>query len=313
MVLHLSDAEVSSLLSMDECIRVLEDLFVLESQGLAENTPTTEFYPPRGFFRLKAGALWASNLVGFKAYGAGRRRLIFVFDMAEGLQGIVDAVALTQVRTGAVSALATRYMASPDASSVGIIGTGKEARTQLEALSRVRKLSYVKAYSRKPENRDAFAAEMSERLNVEVRAVASGEEAIRGADIAVTITSANEPVLFGDWLSEGMHICAVGATTPYRRELDEVAVGRASTVVVEHLPQAEAECGELIYAAMRAKLRWGTVRELKDVVSGAIPGRVRDAEITLFDSIGVGTEDVAVAAYLLEKARKQSIGKTIDL
>src|SRR5205807_9070317 len=117
----------------------------------------------------------------------------------------------------------------------------------------------------------------------------------------VTATSANEPVVQGDWLAPGTHISAVGATTPYRRELDEAAVARAALVVVEDMAQSQAELGELIYAASKGKLQWGLVRELKDVVAGTIKGRASYQDITLFDSIGVGTEDLAVAAHLLQK------------
>jgi ornithine cyclodeaminase/alanine dehydrogenase-like protein (mu-crystallin family) len=132
-------------------------------------------------------------------------------------------------------------------------------------------------------------------------------------DIVVTASSANDPVLFGEWLREGTHVNAIGATTVFRRELDEEAVARANVVVVEHLPQAEAELGELLYAESHGKLRWSLVRELKDIVGCVIPGRSAPGDITLFDSIGVGTEDVAVAAHLLQKARSLSIGAELPI
>lgn len=315
MVLHLSEDDVKSLLTMDECIDVLDALFRQEARGEAENKPTTELHlPGAGFFRLKTGAVYGSNILGFKTYGsAGRRRLVFVYDLKTGLEGIVDAIALTQIRTGAVSAVGARYLARLEAQTVGIIGTGKEARTQLEALSRVRPLRHVKAYSRSAEHRHLFASEMTEKLGVEVAPVESGEACVKDADIVVTATSARDPVLFGSWLAEGTHICAVGATTMFRRELDETAVERAAIVVVEHLPQAEAELGELLYAADRGKLRWSIVRELKDVVSGAFPGRTAPEDITLLDTIGVGTEDIAVADYLMKKARTLSLGTELPL
>lgn len=313
MVLHLNEDEVKSLLSMDECIQVLEELFQQEALGKAENKPTTEFHLPGSFFRLKSGVVYGANALGFKTYSGRGRRLVFVFDLQTGIDGIVDAVALTQIRTGAMSGLATRYMARPESERVGIIGTGKEARTQVEALSRVRPIRQVRAYSRSPENRHNFAVEMTEKLGLPVEPAESGEECVKDADIVVTATGANEPVLFGSWLAEGTHVCAVGATTMFRRELDEEAVTRAATIVVEHLPQAEAELGELLYAESRGKLHWGLVRELKDVVSGALRGRNAPEDITLFDSIGVGTEDVAVAAYLMKKARSISVGTELPL
>jgi ornithine cyclodeaminase len=149
---------------------------------------------------------------------------------------------------------------------------------------------------------------MSEKHGIEVVPVDSGEACVSEADVVTTITSANEPVLLGQWLRPGTHINAVGATSMNRREIDEEAVGRSTTIIVEHLPQAEAELGELHYAAKMGRFSWDTVRELKDVVGGAMPGRRSDDEITLFDSIGVGAEDVALATYALKKARERSIG-----
>jgi ornithine cyclodeaminase/alanine dehydrogenase-like protein (mu-crystallin family) len=315
MVLHLSEDEVKGLLTMDDAISVTDELFRQEARGHAENKPTIELSPPpRGMFRLKAGGNYYMNKFGFKGYGGGGgRRLVFVYDLQQGLEAIVDSIYLTQLRTAAVSAVATRYMARPEATTLGIIGTGKEARTQLEAINKVRPLKHVKAYSRSAENRENFAREMSERTGVPVEPVEFGEECVRNVDIATTITSASEPVLFGAWLAEGTHINGIGATTMFRRELDEEAVARSTPVVVEHLPQAEAELGQLIYAAARGKLRWPLVRELKDVVSGLIPGRGRPEDVTLFTSIGVGTEDVAIAAHVVELARQREVGTVLDM
>jgi len=217
------------------------------------------------------------------------------------------------MRTGAVSAVGTRYMARPESSTLGIIGTGHEARTQLEAIVRVRTLKHVKAFSRSPDNRANFAREMSAKLGIPVEPVTSGEDCVHDVDIVVTASSANDPVLSGAWLSEGTHINAIGATGIFRRELDEDAIARATIVVVEHLPQAEAELGELLYAESRGKLRWNQVREIKDIVGGALPGRTSPSDITLFDTIGVGTEDVAVAAHLLRKARALSVGTDLPI
>jgi alanine dehydrogenase len=314
MVLHLGEGLVKELLTMDECIEVLDDLFQQEARGQAENTPTTEFHlPGAGFLRLKAGLIDGSDCLGFKTYSPRGRRLVFVYDLQAELQGIVDAIHLTQVRTGAMSAVATRYMARPGSATLGIMGTGKEARTQVEALSRVLKLQQVKAYSRNPENRERFAKEMSQRLELNVEPVDTPEASIKDVDVVVTATSANTPILPGAWLQPGMHVNAIGATGMFRRELDEDAILRAAIVVVEHLPQAQAEIGELIHLAQRGKLRWSAVRELRDVVSGAIPGRSHPEDLTLFDSIGVGTEDVAVAAHLIRKARAARMGTELAM
>lgn len=313
MVLYLTNAEVRELVSVDEAARAIDDLFAQEAQGQVANRPTTELHLPRGFFRLKAGMTAGFGSYGFKAYGTGRYT-VFVYNIENNaLEGVVDAYGLTEIRTAAVSAVAAKYMARPQTRSMAIIGTGREARAQAAALSRILPVQSIKAYSRAAEHREAFAREMSERLKLQVEPVASAEACVRDADMVVTITSARDPVLAGAWLAEGTFVCAVGATTPERRELDEEAVLRAGTVVVEHLPQAQAECGELRHAVERGELDWSKVIELKDVVSGAVPGRRCEAEITLFDSIGIGSEDVALATYALQKARAEGKGQALPL
>jgi ornithine cyclodeaminase/alanine dehydrogenase-like protein (mu-crystallin family) len=288
-------------------------MFKEEALGHVEHQPTVELHSGRGAFRIKTGGTYYLNSFGFKAYAGGGRRIVYLYDTRANLNAIVDVIHLTQMRTGAASGLAAKYMARPDAETMGIIGSGKEARTQLEAFSRVRKLKHVKVFSRSAENREGFAKEMTERTGIEVEPVASGEEAVKGTDMVVTITSASDPVLFGPWLEEGMHISGVGATGMYRRELDDEAVARCNNIVVETMDVGQNECGELIHAAQRGMLRWAQVREMKDIVSGAIPGRAKASDITLFDSIGIGSEDVAITDYVVRKAREKGIGTVLDM
>jgi ornithine cyclodeaminase/alanine dehydrogenase-like protein (mu-crystallin family) len=306
-MIYISEPEMEKLVTMGESIAALEDLFRAEAAGNAEQKPTIELHPGRGMYRLKAGGTYWLNSFGFKGYGSGGRRLVFLFGLNEGLQAIMDAEALTQSRTAAVSAVATKYLAREDASTMGIIGTGFEARSEVDAVHHVRKLKHVKAYSRNPENREAFAAEMTEKLGIPVEAVDSGEECVRDVDIITTATSASEPVLFGAWLKPGVHINAIGATTPYRRELDDDAVAKCDLVVVESLPTAQGECGELLSAASKGRVRWSMVRELKDIVTG-VYGRKRPEDITMVSTIGTGAEDVAIGHYVYQKALAAGLG-----
>jgi ornithine cyclodeaminase/alanine dehydrogenase-like protein (mu-crystallin family) len=319
-VLYLSNDDVDALLPMKECVEVLDGLFRQEAEGKAENRPrqTVQLPAGSGFHRLMMGAAMGSGAFGFKSYTpsrpGGMRYYVLLHDLATGaLTAFVEARRLGELRTGAAAGLATRYMARDDAAGVGIIGTGREARAQLDAMCCVRPVRKVKAFSRSAERREAFAKEMSAKHGIEVVPVDSGEACIAGADIVVTITSASEPVLRGAWLEPGMHVNAVGATQLVRREIDEEAVTRADRIVVESREQAQAECGELIFPAERGSLRWGRVHELAQVVSGAVPGRANAAEITLFDSLGVASEDVAAAAYVLQKARQQGRGREVDI
>jgi ornithine cyclodeaminase len=196
--LYLSDDVVTSLITPEECAAVIEDLFLQESRGWAEQQPTVELHlPPRGVFRMKVGGVYGVNAYGFKAYLGSAGYRVFVYDIDEGFQGLVEAFKLTEMRTGAVSAVAAKHMARQDAATLGIIGTGREARAQLRALSQVRPLRKVKAYSRNAENRAAYAAEMRDTLGLDVEPVASAKEAVQGSDILVTMTSANDQVFEG--------------------------------------------------------------------------------------------------------------------
>lgn len=310
--LYLNDADIQALVSPQECAEVIEDLFQQEARGDAEQTPTVELHlPKRGPFRVKVGGVYGANAYGLKAYLGSAGYRVFVYDLDEGFLGLVEAFKLTEVRTGAVSAVATKHMSRPNAANLGIIGTGREARAQLRALAGVRPLKAVKAYSRSVENREAYAAEMSKELGITVTPVATAKEALQGADILVTMTSANDPVLEGADLEPGTLVCCVGATGARRRELDDAAVQRAQAVVVEHLPLAELECGELIHAAGNGLFDWSRVSEIKDVVGGKTA--VDTSAINLFTSIGTGAEDVAVAAFALRRARERGIGLDLPL
>jgi alanine dehydrogenase len=310
---YITDAEVRDVVTVDDAARIIEDLFLNEARGMSEQTPTIELRLPKGVFRVKVGGAYGSGAYGLKAYLGNAGYRIFVYDLETGFDGLVEAFDLTEVRTGAVSAVATKYLARADASVVGIIGTGREARAQLRAVSRMRKLTKVRAWSRSPENRETYAREMAAELGIEVVPVDTAEACVRDADIVITITSADEPLVKGEWLAPGAFVCGVGATCPYRRELDEACVGRAAIVVVESLPTALDECAELIQAVGKGKLRWNAVRELKDIVSGLIPARRSDDEITLFTSVGTGAEDVAMASFALKAARAKGFGIELPL
>jgi ornithine cyclodeaminase/alanine dehydrogenase-like protein (mu-crystallin family) len=177
----------------------------------------------------------------------------------------------------------------------------------------VRPIKTARCYSRSAEKREAFAAEMSAKFGVPVEPVESGAACVAGMDVVCTITSANDPVLKGEWLEPGMHLNAIGATSLYRREVDEQAVKRSGTIVVENRDQAKHECGELIYAAERGILRWSRVHELGQVVSGAVPGRRAQDEITQFNGLGVASEDVAVAAYVHKLALERGMGVELPI
>jgi ornithine cyclodeaminase/alanine dehydrogenase-like protein (mu-crystallin family) len=229
------------------------------------------------------------------------------------MAALIEADALGQLRTGAASGVATKYLANAGARTLGIVGTGYQARTQLEAVAAVRRLERVRAFGRDPERREKFCREMSERIGISVQPASSGEEAITDADIIITATPATKVVLVGTWLAPGMHINAMGANWAQKRELDAAAVSRATKIVVDSVEQARMEAGDLILAFGEDESRWSAVQELSDIVAGKRPGRNKADEITLFKSNGIATWDLAAAIRVYEMAIAQGRGKPIPL
>jgi len=255
--------------------------------------------------------------MGAKVYSTSRktgaRFLLPLFDGKTGaLVCLMQADYLGQMRTGAASGVATKYMALPDATEVGIYGSGKQARTQVQAVCRVRRVRQVQVYSRNEENRRTFAAEMSELCQTEVVPVPRPEMAAEKKDIIITATSSREPVLNGHWLAEGAHINAVGSNFLGKAELDTEAVRRCAVVVVDSKDQARIEAGDFQQPLEDGSLRWADVRELGQVIVGRYPARRHPQDVTLFKSLGIAIEDVAVAARVYSRAQAEGVGKILE-
>ena len=191
--------------------------------------------------------------------------------------------------------------------AVGIIGSGYQAETQLEAVAHVRNVAVAYVYSRDPGNRERFAAKMSERLGFEVRTADSADSAA-DADVVCTITSSVDPVIQGEWIKPGTHINAAGNNSWMKRELDTRTVVMPDIVAVDDVEQAKTECGELMRAAEAGHFNWDTAVPIHDIVSGGRPGRSSKDDITLFESQGIALEDVAVCDRIVELALKRGIG-----
>ena len=277
MALLLKEGDVRDIFSMDMALAATEEMFRERGNGQAMVRPRTRMAMPGGSQNLMAGWVGGSiNAYGLKVYGGPRSgdtpptgMVVLLYDGSTGvLLSIMEAGQLGRVRTGAASGVATRFMARENASTVGMIGTGGQAVTQLEAVCQVRKIEQVWVYSRTSEKRQAFAQRLSDELGIPVAAVDSGEACVREADIVITITNAAQPVLEGEWLKEGTHINAAGSNDMLHREIDMEAISRASLIVADDVPQARTECGELVTATMRGVVRWEQIYELGDVVVG---------------------------------------------
>jgi alanine dehydrogenase len=267
--------------------------------------------PGVGLYSMQAACEY-SGVFGFKTYTStseGYRFLVYLYDAESGsLLSVLQADRLGQLRTGAATAVATNHMARNDAAIVGVLGSGYQARTQLEGVCQVREVSNAFVYSPTAGHREGYAREMSERLAIDVTPVESPQQAVEGVDIVVTITNSRVSVIDGHWLQRGVHIAAVGGADQYVTELEGTTFERAGTLVVDDVAQARIECGELILATSEGLVLWEQVRELWQVVGGVVPGRSRRDEITLFKSLGIALWDVAAAKAVYDKALSWGIG-----
>jgi ornithine cyclodeaminase/alanine dehydrogenase-like protein (mu-crystallin family) len=289
-MLFLTEADVHELLPMGEAIQMMRRGFEALAEGRAQNQPRRRLILDTGsvlhsmsgsFLNYFGTKFYATN----PRYGAHFHFMLYDSKTAQPL-AFMEANHLGQIRTGAASGYATDLMSNPEAHTLGIIGSGFQARTQVEAIRAVRPIRSVRVWSRSEEKRSRFAEECS------ATAVASAEEAIRGAQIVVTATNAAEPVLHIDWVAPGTMVNAMGANAANRRELPAELVRHADLVAVDSLDQARIEAGDLIAADS-----WGNVVELQNVKRHYDP-----REITIFKSLGVGLEDVAAGALVYERA-----------
>ena len=287
---YFTESDIQELLPISEAIRLMRMAFEALKIGRAINQPRRRLILESGsVLHSMAGAV--GNYFGTKFYSTnpryGAHFYFFLYDSktAQPL-AMMEANYLGQIRTGAASGYATDLLANPKAETLAIIGSGFQARTQLDAIRSVRPIQTVRVWSRSEEKRLKFAEERS------VTAASSAEEAVRGADIVVTATNAKDPVLESSWISDGTLVNAMGSNVANRRELPADLVKRAALVAVDSLEQAKIEAGDLILADS-----WANVVELQNIEPHHDPNHV-----TIFKSIGLGVEDVAAGAYIYERA-----------
>jgi ornithine cyclodeaminase/alanine dehydrogenase-like protein (mu-crystallin family) len=315
MAIFFTEEEVGALLPMTEAVARVEEAFLLLGEKKAVNRPRSRIRLEKLLLHVMSAGSDALGYAGLKAYTTGPSGARFYFLLFEAGRGelvaMMAADRLGQIRTGAATAVATRYLAPVEASRVGIYGSGWQARSQLEALAASRRISQVTVFSRRPERLQAFCDEMTRALGLQVRPAFSPEEAAAESEILVTITSAREPVLLGAWLRPGHHVNAVGSNSLNRREIDEAAVTRADVIAADSVEQAKIECGDLAAVVEAGKLSWERVRELGDLLASGFARRA--GEVTLFESQGIAIEDVAAAKVVYERGRAEGRGKPIDV
>jgi ornithine cyclodeaminase/alanine dehydrogenase len=309
VALYLTEAEVAELLTPADALEAVEGSFRRLAAGEVENVP-------RQRTRFEDGALavmWAVDrelgLAGVKTYAAGPANATFVVALFETetqtAVALIEADKLGQLRTGAASGVAAKYLAREGASSLGVIGCGWQARSQVaairEALPGIEK---VVAYCRSEERLEEFCREVGAEAGESHRDPAE-------QDVVVTVTTSRDPVLRGEWLQPGALVCAVGANDPRRRELDNVVLERAAFVCCDSVENAKRESGDLIEPVEAGVLDWLEVHELQEVVAGALPGRQAGDDVVVFKSNGLAAWDVAIGAVAVERARERGVGREL--
>jgi alanine dehydrogenase len=316
MALFLREADVEQLLTMQTTLDLVERVHREYSTGQAIDVPRERTRLPKAALHILQGAVPSAGVFGYKAYTSSRegvRFLVYVFSAERGhLDAVVEANLLGMTRTGAAGGVAAKWLARPDAKVVGIFGSGWQAQGQLEALARVRSLERVKVYSRTAEKVKKFCEKMRARLSIDVVPAASPEDAVKGSDIVVTITTSATPVFSAEWLVPGTHINAAGSNSLLRREIDEKTVAMSSPVVVDSRPSAIKEAGDLLPALEKGRLHAGALTELGEVIAGIRPGRTSADQISLFESQGMAIQDLIIAAELVRLAREKGVGSELD-
>jgi ornithine cyclodeaminase/alanine dehydrogenase-like protein (mu-crystallin family) len=318
--------DVERLLPMDECIEAVAAALVVLQRGEMSQPLRSVFFPPHaggGMAWMPAHRAGSDPVFGMKVLCVipdnpsrgldGHQGQVLICDGVTGqLRSLLDASAVTAIRTAAVSALATRLLAREQARCLAIVGTGTQAVRHLESIPLVRAIEHVRVAGRTPERARAFVAEISGRFPFPIEAAASAQDAVREADIVVTATTSREPVLAREWIASGAHVNAVGASQPPHRELDTTTVADA-LLFTDRRESLENEAAEYRLALQEGRIAATHLRaELGELLTGEKPGRASEHDLTLFRSLGLAVCDVAAAEHVTARALESGSGTVVD-
>jgi ornithine cyclodeaminase len=326
-ILILDSEQIRELLPMRDCIELMADALSSLARDEVFQPLRTIIRPPEargllglmpayrtgdhGAFGMKAICVFPGNpAIGKDAHQGA----VMLFSRETGeIIALMNASEITAIRTAAVSAVATRLLARDDAHELAIIGAGVQARTHLAALDAVREITQARVACRNIEHAQEVVLEMQPRFSFPIEAVKTNEEAVRGADLIVTATSSQEPVLYKDWISPGAHVNAIGTHSPNSREIDSATMA-AARIFVDRRESALNEAGDYLLAANEGLINAESiVGEIGELLIGTKQGRNSVDEITLFKSLGLAIEDVACAEYLYQKALSRNFGTWVNL
>jgi ornithine cyclodeaminase/alanine dehydrogenase-like protein (mu-crystallin family) len=307
VALYLSERDVEALLSPADALAAVEESLRRLARGVVDNRPRARLPLDGGQFAVMACVDRELGFAGLKSYawtgtGTPFAVLLFALEPPTRLEAVIEADKLGQLRTGAASGVAARHLAREGASTLGVVGCGWQAASQIASIrAALPALEQVTVYCRSPER-------LAEFCRANDCAPAGTHHEAADADVVVTVTTSKDPVIRGEWLREGALVCAVGANDPSRRELDNAVLERAAFVCCDSREQSKLESGDLIEPVERGVLDWLEVHELQDVVSGEVPGRASPSDIVLFKSNGIAAWDLAAGARALELARERGVG-----
>jgi len=325
-ILVLNQKEIEKIVSLGNAIREVEDAFSEFAEERVVLPPAIGFPIDQysGEMHIKSGYMLKPDIVAVKIASSFKKNsekglptvlaTILAFDSKTGqVRAIMDGSYITAIRTAAAGAVAAKYLSKNNSETIGIIGCGTQARLQLEAIMKIRKIKKVKVYCRSNASLEKYAKEMNKKFNIEIKTAESAEEVCKNVDILITTTPSHEPIVKAEWISKGTHINAIGSDNPKKQELETAVLKKADKIVADRIEQC-IKAGEIHHAIERNVMCEKEIyAELGEITSKKKKGRESDKEITIFDSTGVAIQDISVAAFVLKKAIRLNVGLRVKI
>ena len=313
---YIDENTASKILTMDDALNLVEESFSSYAKGQAFNMTRQRMRIRKGALHMLPGAVPYKNVIGFKAYTSFRAGLIFKVHLYDAENGsplaIIDANEIGRLRTGAATGIATKYMAKKESSTVFIFGGGFQAEAQLEAVCKTTKINKVYVTTRKIENAQNFAEKMSHSLGIEIIPTQNIEEDLPKADIIITTATSVKPLFEHTMLNpNGVHINGAGSNALIRAEVPEKTIEAAEVLAVDSKDVAAIECGDILPSLEKGRLHWNEIVELGEITAGFRKGRITENGITIFQSQGMGLQDIMCAEFIYRKAVAENLGKML--
>ena len=316
MTLFLNDQDIDQLITMEMMLKVIEEMQYYHGTGKAYNLPRHVIMNNNRELATMGGGLFYKDVFGIKTYTIVDGNYAFHISLYDSVSGeliaFLQANRLGQLRTGATTGLAVKYIAPAPTSTVGILGSGFQARTQLEAITCVLNISQAQVYSPNIEHRTAFAQLMTESLDLPVIPVNSNQTLVLDNQITVCIATNTDPIVLGEWLKPGVTVIGAGPANWRYPEVDEAGIAKITRIYVDSLEQAKYEAGDLSLAVSKGIIQWNQIGELRHLVSGESIARQSEIDIIYAKLMGTGVADVAAAMLAYESAKETGIGTVVN-